>query len=237
VRINQAPAIQSTQLTYEEIVDRILDVLRRPGGLPQDCAPTPWNAFVKLSDLIHETYEVPSTTFTPIMRRLLFALGFAAQPRIVVGVGTYVGYTFSWLLRDRSDHESGPFCEMAIGIDVDEVANRLARRNCAAIKHGKRLTFIDGDGLTVITELKEPIDLLYLDLDDPLTGKAGYRQVLEVASPLLNSGALVVAHDACVPKFAATFIAYHDYVRQCGLFSGMWILPVDSCGLSIAVVS
>lgn len=231
-----APAVQPKQLTYEEIVDRILDLLRREGALPADCVSTPWDAFVKLSDLIHESYEVPSTTFTPIMRRLLFALGFGARPRTVVGIGTYVGYTFSWLLRDRGDHESSPFCDAAIGIDVDAVANSLARRNCAAIGHGGRLTFLDGDGLTLITKLKDPIGLLYLDLDDPITGKAGYRQAIEAASPLLSPGGLVLAHDACVPRFAADFVAYHDYVRECGLFSDVWILPVDSCGLSVAAV-
>jgi predicted O-methyltransferase YrrM len=236
VSTHKKAAIRSTPLTYEEIVDRILETLRRAGALPQVCAPTPWNAFVKLSNLIHDTYEVPATSFTPIMRRLLFALGFGAQPRTVVGIGTYVGYTFSWLLRNRTDLESAPFCDRAIGIDIDAAANKIARRNCAAIKHGRRLMFLDGDGLRMIEKLKEPVDLLYLDLDDPITGKAGYRSVLEAATPLLSPGALVLAHDACVPKFAASFVAYHDYVQQCGLFSDMWILPVDSCGISVAAV-
>jgi predicted O-methyltransferase YrrM len=234
--MSEATVTQPTELTYEGVVDRILSMLRRAGALSLNDVPTPWDSFLKLSDLIHERYEVPSTTLTPIMRRLLFALGFGARPRTVVGVGTYVGYTFSWLLRDHADNESAPFCETAIGIDVDAAANALARRNCAAIGHGPRLTFLDGDGVTLITKLKEPIDLLYLDLDDPVTGKAGYRQALEAASPFLRPRGLVLAHDACVSKFAPDFVAYHSYVRECGLFSGTWILPVDFCGLSVAAV-
>src|SRR3989442_668517 len=114
-------------------------MLQRAGVLPADRVPTPWDSFLQLSHRIHETYEVPSTTFTAIMRRVLCALGFAARPRHIVGVGTYVGYTFSWLLRDRSDDLAAPFCASAIGIDIDARVNVLARRNCAAIGHGERL--------------------------------------------------------------------------------------------------
>lgn len=228
--------IQEPGFTYEGIVDGILALLQRAGALPPRPEPTPWDAFLRLSDVIHTTYEVPSTTFTPIMRRLIFALGFKARPRVIVGVGTYVGYTFSWLLRDRADGESAPFCESAFGIDTDAAANKLARRNCAAIGHGGRLTFMDGDGVALLPQFKEPIDLLYLDLDDPATGKAGYRRALEAASTLLRPGGLVLAHDACVGKFASDFDAYHGYVQESGLFSGTWVLPVDHCGLSVAAV-
>ena len=235
--IDQSSSNFAPQLTYEHIVDRIIDLLRRAGALPGNSRPTPWNAFVRFSDLIHAAYEIPSTTFTPMMRRLVFALGFAAHPQIVVGVGTYVGYTFSWLIRDRGDSESGPFPEMAIGIDVDQSANQLARRNSSVLNHGTRLSFLDGDGITLITKIKRPIDLLYIDLDDPVLGKSGYRQIIETASSLLSPGALVLAHDACVPKFAADFAAYNDYIKRCEIFRETWIFPVDDCGLSVTAVS
>jgi len=169
------------------------------------------------------------------MRRLLFALGLAARPHNVVGVGTYVGYTFSWLLRDRSDTEAAPFFDAAVGIDVDSQANILARRNCAVLDHGVRLGFMDADGVVAVASLEKPIDLLYLDLDDPPRGKAAYQRVLQAAYPRLQPGALVLAHDPCVKAFEQDFAAYHYYVRESGLFSGPWILPVDVCGLSVAV--
>jgi len=237
VTIDQSPSNSATQLTYEHIVDRIIDLLRCAGAVQGNSSPTPWNAFLRLSSLIHDAYEIPSTTFTPMMRRLLFALGFAAQPQTVVGIGTYVGYTFSWLLRDRRDSESNPFPEMAVGMDVDESANQLARRNCSVLNHGTRLSFLDGDGITLLTRLETPIDLLYIDVDDPVVGKGGYRQVIETASSLLSPGALVLAHDACVPKFAADFAAYNGYVKRCEIFRDTWIFPVDDCGLSVTAVS
>ncbi|HKR11331.1 MAG TPA: class I SAM-dependent methyltransferase [Pyrinomonadaceae bacterium] len=227
---------EMSDLTYEDIIDGLLDLFRRTDSMPAAVSPTPWDSFLRLSTLIHKTYEVPSTTFTPVMRRLLFALSYASQARNIVGVGTYVGYTFSWLLRDRTDPETAPYCEMAVGIDIDSNANELARRNCDRLGHGRRLTFIDGDGEVAIANSDWTIDLLYLDLDDPATGKSGYKRVLETALDHLRPGALVLAHDPCVPAFRQDFDSYNDFVNGCEMFSRSWILPIDACGLAVAVV-
>jgi predicted O-methyltransferase YrrM len=223
-------------VTYEDVAERIVAFLRNKQVPLRETRAIPWDAFVRLSELIHETYEVPATTFTPMMQRLLFAIGFAHNPSNVVGVGTYVGYTFSWLLRNRNDSETAPFFQKAKGIDVDLQANKLARHNCAILGHGDRLTFADANGIVAITDSQEPIDLLYIDLDDPITGKAGYQLVLKAALPYLDSGALIIAHDPCVAKFSGDFASYHHFVQECERLDGPWILPIDACGLSIAVV-
>jgi predicted O-methyltransferase YrrM len=224
--------------TYEEIVDAIVERLRKADVVPPSAGPIPWNAFVRLSDLIHATYEVPGTTFTPMMRRLLFGLGHAAQSSTIVGVGTHVGYTFSWLLRNRVDEESlavGRW-RSAVGIDMNAGANTLARRNCSVLGHGDRLTFLDADGVDGVSRSDGIIDLLYLDLDDPARRKAAYRDVLEAAIPRLRQGALILAHDPCVPVFQQNFADYDRFVTGSGVFRGPWVLRVDSCGLSVAVV-
>lgn len=226
---------QIPDLTFEDIIERLLGLLRRADSLPAAVSPTPWDSFLRLSDLIHNTYEVPSTTFTPIMRRLLFALAYASQPQTIVGVGTYVGYTFSWLLRDRSD-DAAPCWEMAVGIDVDSSANALARRNCNQLGHGQRLRFMDTDGEAAIANSDWMIDLLYLDLDDPATGKSGYSKVIQASLAHLRPGAIVLAHDPCVPAFRQDFESYNKLVNSCGRFRHSWTFPVDACGLSVAVV-
>jgi hypothetical protein len=225
-------------MTYEEIVDAIVDRLRRANAVPPAAGPTPWDAFVRLSDLIHDTYVVPGTTFTPMMRRLVFGLGHAARPANIVGVGTHVGYTFSWLLRNRTDEQPAAMGEWqtATGIDVNAEANTVARRNCSVLGHGDRLTFLDADGVEGVSQSREVIDLLYLDLDDPTRRKAPYRDVLEAAMPRLQPGALVLAHDPCVPVFERDFAHSDRFVTESGVFSGPWVLRVDPCGLSVAVV-
>jgi predicted O-methyltransferase YrrM len=94
---------------------------------------------------------------------------------------------------------------------------------------------VDADAVVVVAGSEQPIDLLYLDLDDPLTGKADYRRVLAAASPRLRPGSLILAHDPCVATFERDFEAYHELVHESGLFSDCWVFPVDDCGLSVAV--
>ncbi|MDA0167663.1 class I SAM-dependent methyltransferase [Solirubrobacter taibaiensis] len=225
--------MSSAPATYEDIVDGVVATLHQKGALAT-AAPAPWGAFLRMSNLVHEQFEIPSTTITPIMRRVLFGLGCAARAANVVGVGTFVGYALAWLVRDRDDPSSAPFAETAYAIEIDAEANRVARRNCALLNHGPRLSFADADGTVPASYPVWPIDLLYLDLDDAHERKAGYVHALEAAGDRLRSGALVLAHDPCVPQFAESFAAYHEYVRTSDRLCGPWILPVDECGLSVA---
>ena len=236
MNVDATNKFQEQLSSYEGIADSIVALLRRCDALAVSDAATPWDAYLRLSHQIHESYEIPSTTITPIMRRLLFALGFAARPSHVVGVGTFVGYAISWVLRDRSDNEAAPFVNYALGADIDHEANEVARRNCAILGHGNRLTFQDCDGITIVGSYCFPIDLLYLDLDDPATGKAGYRKVAEAAMPRLTNGSVILAHDVCVPRFRSDIEAFHGFLLHTGRFVGPWVLPVDDCGLSVSVV-
>lgn len=220
--------------TYEGIADSIVQRLHVDGALAAS-GGAPWDAFLRLSDLVHAAFSVPGTTITPMMRRLLFAIGIAARPRQLVAVGSYVGYAIAWLLRDRSDASCSPFVERAYAIDVDAVANRIAERNCAALGHGPRLHVVCADAVAGVAMVESAIDLLFLDLDDPVTGKARYADVLLGARARLAPGAMVLAHDPCVGRFAADFNAYHRVVNEEPWLTGPWILPVDGCGLSVAV--
>jgi hypothetical protein len=221
--------------TFEAIVEDVIGLMRDAGALPSDSLSIPWDSFLRLSELVHSSFVVPSTTLTPIMRRLLFATGYATHASQLVGIGTHVGYAFAWLLRDRSDAVCGPFLTRATGFDTNAEATALASKNCSVLGHGSRVQFVNQDGVAGLNLMKHTIDVLYLDLDDPLTGKRGYRAALEAAVAHLKSGSLVIAHDPCVTKFTEDFNYYHDYVRHSGLFAACWVFPVDRCGLSVAV--
>jgi predicted O-methyltransferase YrrM len=223
----------AADVTYEEIIDKMVGLLADAGLLRSSPATTPWDAFLRLSDRVHGNFEIPTTTFTPIMRRLVFALGMMARPRNIVGVGTYVGYTFSWLIGDRADEAARPCFETAIGIDIDSRANELARRNCAVLGHGDRLKFLDSDGFAALRSCTDPIDLLYLDVDDKVTGKAAYRDLLQAAVPRLRPKAIVLAHDPCVASFRRDFDAYHEFINTSESFAEALVLAVDECGLSV----
>lgn len=219
----------------EMLVDSYLGFLCANGALPSPLPPTPWASFHPLRSLVHGSFEVPWTTYTAAMERMTFGIACALRPRSLVGVGTFVGYTFAWQLRDRRDATSGPHFRMALGIDIDARANVVARKNCTHLGHGERLRFVDGDGVDVIDAITEEIDVLYLDLDLPGSGKSKYLEVLRRAVPRLSNGALVLAHDSLVPKFEADMAAYHDFIAEHQELLGPWILPVDDCGLSVAL--
>lgn len=224
----------NSELTYESIVEGLLANLHSAGILASPPSPASWDSFLRLSTLVHERFKVPATSFTPMMRRFLFALSRAAAPKSIAAVGTFVGYTLAWLLRDRADEESGPFIERAIAIDIDPEATATAAHNCAWLGHGVRLEFVAADGATTIGKLDRGIDLLYIDLDDQERGKAGYCDVVLAALGALLPGALVIAHDPCEPIFEADMKLYDALLRRLACFRGPIVLPIDPCGVSIA---
>jgi predicted O-methyltransferase YrrM len=222
--------------TLGEIVGALVGVLQQEGALPTGRGEVPWEAFGRLSSRVHAEFHVPGTTVTAVMTRLLFALGFLARPRAVLGAGTYVGYAFAWLVRDRDDPAAAPYCTSAVAVDTDATATDLARGNLGKLGHGAALRVVTADAHEVLRNRREPLDLLYLDVDDPTSGKAAYASLLRAAEPALAPGALVLAHDPCVPKFTDDFQAYHDAVVESPRLSGPWVVPVDFCGLSVARV-
>lgn len=224
------------QKLFHEVAEHCVELLRQAGVGLSEPGHLDWDEFAELSRLVHGSFQVPATTFTPMMRRLLFAISACLQPRTIVGAGTYVGYTFAWLLRNRADARSGMPAVEAIGIDVDADANRIARANCTLLNHGDGVRFVDGDACAVLRELREPVDLLYIDIDSADDRKMGYRDVLVAALPVLRPGSLVLAHDACLPFFADAFAVYDAFVHESADLAGPWTLPVDACGLSVTAV-
>ena len=101
--------------------------------------------------------------------------------------------------------------------------------------HEARLVFIDGDGVLGLERCQTAIDLLFIELDHPIR-QDRVRDVLERALPRMSSGAIVLAHDPCVPLFQRDFALYDRFVVESGTFVGPCVLAVDACGLSVATV-
>jgi predicted O-methyltransferase YrrM len=191
-----------------------------------------WEDYNRLRSIIESHYLVPMTACTPIMARFLFAIGEALRPQRIVGLGTYVGYCASWLIGlPRADKRLA----LAELVDINREANEIARANCAHLGHRGRLRVIDSSAEAFIDSIVEPVDALFIDVDDPIHGKHTYTDLLERIAPKLAPEALILAHDPLVPRFKENFKRFHSYVETSGLYSGPWILPIDTYGLSIAV--
>ena len=218
-------------LTIEQAVEYCLDILIQAGILPPKSFAPDWETFSRFSRLVHDHFEVPRTTFTPIMRRLLYLLASYCDPKTVVGAGTYVGYTFAWLIGDGRGNRTPT---TSIGLDIDPEAVELSRRNAKVLSHGHRLTFLAEDAVSFLRSNQTPIDCLYIDVDAPDGRKNIYVDVLQAAIPSLSHGALILAHDPCVSIFHDAFERYHEFIRNHTRLLSPVILPVDECGLSVA---
>jgi predicted O-methyltransferase YrrM len=167
-----------------------------------------WQRFHSFRTDVRDGYYVPATAITTMASRFLFGIGSLKRPRTVVGIGTYYGNALSWLAAPGFSRQRSYDGIRAIGIDTDESAVLGFRDN--ANRAGLAVEVICADGIRWLEEFPDPIDVLYLDLDTPMRGKADYFTCVNVASKLLQPGAVVVAHDFYEEKFENDMINFRD---------------------------
>jgi len=117
--------------------------------------------------------------------RLLRLLAETSNAKHVVEIGTSNGYSGLWLLLalqatggKLTTHE----------IDPERAA--LSRENFKQAGVDDIVTVVEGDAHETVMELKEEIDILFLDAD-----KQGYIDYLDKLLPLVRPGGLIVAHN------------------------------------------
>jgi caffeoyl-CoA O-methyltransferase len=112
----------------------------------------------------------------PVVGRLLELLVHAIQPRLVVEVGTFSGYSAIAMAAGLPPGGRIITCEL----DDDHAA--LAREAIAASPYADRIELRPGDARETLRALDEPVDFAFVDADKP--GYPGYvRLLLERLSP------------------------------------------------------
>jgi len=163
---------------------------RGPGRFPtQEQPPVPANEQEKkilsvLEDL-NANQSRGMMNVPPTDGRLLRLFTEATGAKHVVEIGTSNGYSGIWFclaLRTTggklTTHE------------IDEYRASLARKNFKRAGVDKLVTLVEGDAHETVTNLKEPIDVLFLDAD-----KEGYIDYLNKLLPLVRPGGLILAHN------------------------------------------
>jgi caffeoyl-CoA O-methyltransferase len=74
--------------------------------------------------------------------------------------------------------------------EIDQHRASLAKENFAKAGVDKLITQVIGDAHEEVKNLKEPIDVLFIDAD-----KEGYNDYLEKLLPLVKPGGLIVSHN------------------------------------------
>lgn len=117
--------------------------------------------------------------------RFLRILVESINAQNVVEIGTSNGYSALWMLLGLKSTGG-----RLTTFEIDASAVRLARQNFKSAGVDAIATVVEGDAHETVTDLKDPIDLLFLDAD-----KDGYYDYLQKLLPLVRPGGLIVAHN------------------------------------------
>jgi predicted O-methyltransferase YrrM len=117
--------------------------------------------------------------------RFLRILVESINARNVVEIGTANGYSALWMLLGLKSTGG-----RLTTFEIDTSSVRLARQNFKNAGVDTLATVVEGDAHDKVKDLKDPIDLLFLDAD-----KDGYHDYLKQLLPLVRPGGLIVAHN------------------------------------------
>ena len=136
--------------------------------------------------LLAEMEELAARDRVPIVEwetgRLLATLAAALQPRLVLEVGTAIGYSTLHIARALS----GDGRVVTLERDPERIA--LARAFFARDPAGDRIEIAEGDALQSLQRLEGPFDMAFVDAT-----KAEYDRYLELLATRLAPRALLVA--------------------------------------------
>jgi len=138
---------------------------------------------------------------TPEAGRLLYALVRATRPATVVEFGMSFGISAIHLAAAVRDNGSG----RVVTTELSETKIAAARKTFAETGLDNVITILEGDALSTLADLDDPVDFVLLD-----GWKDLYLPVLELLEPRLSTGALVVADNTS----AADTQPYLDRVRN-----------------------
>ena len=128
--------------------------------------------------------------------RLLRILAESTKAKQVVEIGTSNGYSGLWLCLGLKAAGG-----KLVTFDIDHEKVLLARANFKRAGVENLVTVIEGDAHRMVSQLKEPIDILFIDAD-----KEGYLDYLNQLLPLVRPGGLILADNMSRPTPSPQFI-------------------------------
>ena len=117
----------------------------------------------------------------PAVARVIYQLATISRARRVFEMGSAIGYSTIWLA--RAVGATG----RVIYTDGDKENAGKARRYFERAAVSDRITIRTGDALELLSEEKEPYDIIFNDVD-----KTDYPRVFRIALPHLKSGGLFI---------------------------------------------
>jgi len=117
--------------------------------------------------------------------RLLRLLTETMNAKNVVEIGTSTGYSAIWF--GMALQKTGG---KLITFEIDAGRAATARANFKRAGMADIITLVEGNAHETVRQLKDPIDILFLDAD-----KDGYIDYLNKLMPLIRPGGLIIGHN------------------------------------------
>jgi caffeoyl-CoA O-methyltransferase len=141
-------------------------------------APPDW--LEGLAAETREQLEFPQMLTGRVEGRFLQMLVWAAQPRVVLEIGTYSGYSALSMAAALPDDGRIVTCE------ISDKHAEFARRHIEASPYADRIEVRLGPALETIAGLDGPFDLVFIDAD-----KTGYSGYVDAVLPKLAPRGLI----------------------------------------------
>ena len=130
----------------------------------------------------HLNVLMPRMLSGHLQGRVLALISKLLKPRTILEIGTYTGY--SAICLDEGLEQGGKL----ITIDKNAELESRVRRNFAAAGVTNLVDFRIGRADQIIPELKEQVDLVFIDAD-----KASYSRYFDLVIDKVNKGGLILA--------------------------------------------
>ena len=117
----------------------------------------------------------------PAVGRFLYQLAVISKAKRIFEMGSAIGYSTIWWA--RAVGEEGK----VIYTDGDKKRAEQARKYFERAGVADRITVELGDALEILSEQKQPYDIIFVDVDKP-----DYPRALRLALPKLKSGGMLI---------------------------------------------
>ena len=130
----------------------------------------------------HAHVLMPRMLSGQLQGRVLSMISCMIQPRVILEIGTYTGYSAICLAEGlRKDGK-------LITIDINEELEERVRKNFRDANLHERIDYRIGDAAQIIPQLKEKFDLVFIDAD-----KENYARYFDLVIDRVNLNGIILA--------------------------------------------
>ena len=140
------------------------------------------DVLAELREHCYAHYEDSSMLSGFFQGRVLSMLSHMIRPKVVLEIGTYLGYSALCFAEGVADGGK------VITLDIQEDTNKVARSFVAKTKYAEKIDFQLGFAAEIIPKLDLTLDLVFIDADKP-----NYSNYYNLVFDKLRPGGFIIA--------------------------------------------